>query len=281
MSSTGVSALQRLLAVASLLLVVLPAHAETRALVLASSYEGASSRELYLPNPVVDGVSMVETLNRAGVDDVIFAREPTATDWQRSVERFTARLTPEDIAFVFYAGHGIQYQGANYLLASDGETLIALDSVLQEISSRARGTVVVIDACRNNPFLSEPGSDTLKVRALTIKKAEESVESVAIADLTESTQGLAQVSNLTGLSTVVFFSTEPGNVAEDGKVPGKGSPFARAIARELWKRQSLDEVFRRTAIRVNKSTRGRQSPWRQGDLPFDVYLAGMKSLPAP
>ena len=44
---------------------------------------------------------------------------------------------------------------------------------------------------------------------------------------------------------------------------------------------SFDEVMRRTAVRVNKVTEGRQSPWRQGDLPFDVFLAGMRSLPIP
>ena len=92
--------------------------------------------------------------------------------------------------------------------------------------------------------------------------------------------GLAQVGDLRGLSTVVFFSTEPGNVAIDGEA-GKGSPFAKVLAKEIRKRQSLDDLLRRTAVRVNKMTDGAQSPWRQGDIPFDVFLAGMKTMVIP
>ena len=155
-----------------------------------------------------------------------------------------------------------------------------MDSLLSRLAGNARGTVVVIDACRNNPLERGSGSGELLVRGLDFS-FDEQPDSVSMDELLVAGEGLAQVSNLTGLSTVVFFSTEPGNVAEDGNVSRKGSPFALAFAEELRRRQSLDEVFRRTAIRVNKSTDGRQSPWRQGDLPFDVYLAGMKSLPIP
>ena len=62
---------------------------------------------------------------------------------------------------------------------------------------------------------------------------------------------------------------------------GNGSPFAKQAARELARRQSLDSAFRRIAVAVNKATGGQQSPWRQGDLPFDVYLAGMAEFPVP
>jgi uncharacterized caspase-like protein len=86
--------------------------------------------------------------------------------------------------------------------------------------------------------------------------------------------------DLRGLSAIVLFSTEPGNVALDGDA-GRGSPFAKIAAKELARRQSLDSAFRRIAVAVNKTTGGQQSPWRQGDLPFDVYIAGMADFPVP
>ena len=78
----------------------------------------------------------------------------------------------------------------------------------------------------------------------------------------------------------MLFSTEPGNVALDGDA-GVGSPFAKFAAKEISRRQSLDSAFRRIAVAVNKATGGQQSPWRQGDLPFDVYIAGMADFPVP
>jgi uncharacterized caspase-like protein len=91
---------------------------------------------------------------------------------------------------------------------------------------------------------------------------------------------MAQLGDLRGLSAIVLFSTEPGNVALDGDA-GAGSPFAKYAAKELARRQSLDSAFRRIAVAVNKATGGQQSPWRQGDLPFDVFLAGMADFPVP
>jgi len=100
-------------------------------------------------------------------------------------------------------------------------------------------------------------------------------------DLSNAGNGHAQLGNLRGLSAVVFFSTEPGIVAEDGDTPGLGTPFAKEFSGQIARRQSLDEVFRRTAVVANAVTDGRQSPWRQGDLPFNVFVAGMRALPIP
>jgi uncharacterized caspase-like protein len=271
--------LYRRLAVLACCLVAANSFAETRALILVSNYESAANPGFRLLNPVADGKAIDRTLRRAGIDDIVFVEEPVYEDWSESIDRFVARLGQDDIAFVYYAGHGFQMNGANYFLTSDGTTLVGMDSLLSRVAGKARGLIVVVDACRNNPLNPGGVQDELRVRGLEVREKEP--DHVSLDELLETGEGLAQVSNLTGLSTVVFFSTEPGNVAEDGKKPGKGSPFAQAFAKELWRRQSLDDVFRYTAIRVNKETDGRQSPWRQGDLPFDVYLAGMKGLPTP
>ncbi len=150
---------------------------------------------------------------------------------------------------------------------------------MQKLTETAKGAIIIVDACRNNPLTQKDDQAKMQIRSIT--SATRDVKPVNIMDLETTSSGLAQLANLRGLSAVVLFSTEPGNVAEDGDESGKGSPFAKAFAREVKKRQSLNEVMRKTAVRVNKKTKGRQSPWRQGDLPFDVFLAGMRSLPIP
>lgn len=255
-------------------------NAEVRALVMASNYDLIDTNpDLYLANPIADADIVVAALERGGIDGLITVKEPIAEDWNKSFEQFRASLEPDDIALLYYAGHGFQIEGRNYFLASDGVSLIPLDPMVQKLTESAKGAIIIVDACRNNPLAEKP--DTSKMEIRSIVGATRDVETVNILDLKKAGSGLAQLGNLRGLSAVVLFSTEPGNVAEDGDKPGEGSPFAIAFAREIKKRQSLDEVMRKTAVRVNKKTEGRQSPWRQGDLPFDVFLAGMRALPIP
>lgn len=256
------------------------AIAETRALVMASNYDLIdTSRDLFLANPLTDAALVTQAMTRGGIDHITLINEPAAEDWDKKFQAFADRLGPGDIALLYYAGHGFQIRGRNYFLASDGVSLIPLDAMVQKMTEAAKGAIIIVDACRNNPLAKNPGARKMEVHSIT--GASREVESITLDDVRNAESGLAQLGNLRGLSAILLFSTEPGNVAEDGDEPGKGSPFAKAFAREIRKRQSLDEVMRKTAVRVNKQTKGRQSPWRQGDLPFDVYLAGMRSLPIP
>lgn len=265
-----------------LLIAVVPisAQAETRALVMASNYDLIDNNpNLFLANPIADAKIISEALEKGGIDSLIAIREPVAQDWSVKFEEFVKSLEPNDIALLYYAGHGFQIHGQNYFLSSDGVSLIPLDPMVQRLTETAKAAVIIVDACRNNPFTAKDKQLTMDV--VSIAGSTRGLKTVNIVDLEQASSGLAQLSNLRGLSAVVLFSTDPGNVAEDGEAPGKGSPFAKVFAREIMKRQTLDEVMRRTAVRVNKKTEGRQSPWRQGDLPFDVFLAGMRALPIP
>ena len=252
-----------------------PAAAEVRALILSADYVGAIDPGMRLSNPVVDGRAMAQALRKAGVRDLKLAEEAAADRWQSEFQAFTNRLSPDDIALVYYAGHGFQIGGRNYLVTADGNTLIALDEVMKQLTARAKGTIMIIDACRENPLQAVP--ESLAVRSIG---AARSIETVRMSEIEWKSKGLAQLGDLRGLSAIILFSTEPGNVALDGD-EGRGSPFAKQAARELARRQSLDSAFRRIAVAVNKATGGQQSPWRQGDLPFDVYLAGMADFPVP
>ncbi|MES2904276.1 MAG: caspase family protein [Pseudomonadota bacterium] len=268
----------RLIALAILLVIgANPAQAEVRALILASDYGAASDPDLRLSNPVVDGRAVAASLRKAGVTDLRLVEEANAQRWQQEFESFARRLSRDDIAFVYYAGHGFQVSGQNYFVTADGDTLIALEEVMKQLTARAKGTIMVVDACRENPLSAQ--SDPFTVLGID-QSTSRTMATVRMGDIEAKSRGLAQLGDLRGLSAIVLFSTEPGNVALDGD-PGSGSPFAKYAARELGRRQSLDSAFRRIAVAVNRATKGQQSPWRQGDLPFDVFLAGMTDFPTP
>ena len=253
-----------------------PAAAEVRALVIASDYVRAKS-SMRLSNPVYDSRLIRAALEKGGVQDITLAIEADAAAWQRSLDLFASKLRPDDIALVYYAGHGFQIGGQNFLLTADGETMVSLDQFMQVLTTKAKGTVMIVDACRENPLLAQPDPMTLLGLA---PDGSRSVKTIRVSEMDMASRGLAQLGDLRGLSAIVLFSTEPGNVAEDG-LEGQGSPFATIAAKELARRQNHDSAFRRIAVGVNRATKGEQSPWRQGDLPFEVFLAGMSHFPVP
>jgi uncharacterized caspase-like protein len=255
------------------------AHAEVKALLIGSNYESAENASLRLTNPRADVRLIQSTLRDSAVGELTVLEEPTASEWQIGVDAWLDTLGDDDIGLFYFAGHGFQIEGHNFLLSSDGKSLVPLDSLVTQVTERARGAVMVIDACRSNPFFHSEPSDQIQI--LEIAGPPRGISYATFSDISYSSGGLAQLANLRGLSAVAFFSTEPGNVAEDGPEPGKGSPFAIEFAKQIDRRQSLDEVFRKTAIAVTERTENRQSPWRQGDLAFDVFISGMRALPIP
>ncbi|MEL6541288.1 MAG: caspase family protein [Pseudomonadota bacterium] len=264
-----------------LVAVALPslARAEVKALIVGTSYEAAENEALRLANPLADIRLIRSALRKTSVRDLTILEDPSAEEWQEQLDAWLDTLSGDDIGLFYFAGHGFQIEGLNFLMSGDGKSLIPLDAVVTQITERARGAVIVIDACRNNPYFE--ASPDERVEIIEIDRTTRSIGFASLDDLTNSKGGLAQLANLRGLSAVAFFSTEPGNVAEDGEAPGKGSPFAIEFAKQIERRQSLDEVFRKTAIAVTNRTEKRQSPWRQGDLAFNVFVSGMRALPIP
>jgi uncharacterized caspase-like protein len=212
---------------------------------------------------------------------------PTASIWQQEINDLIARLHPDDVAVLYYAGHAVQTDGQNYFLTADGTSLVAAQQVLSGVMARARATVFFIDACRDNPFRTGPlqvpqdlevhdlskGNERGWTRSESNKTFVPEINSVSVSSLGKASSGLSQMGELRGTNAIVFFSTEPGNVALDGAA-GRGSPFANAVAAEMQKRQSLDIALRRITAEVRDKTGRKQSPWRQGDLGFQLFLAG-------
>ncbi|WP_027553376.1 caspase family protein [Bradyrhizobium sp. Cp5.3] len=261
--------MRNLLRLCPLLLVLLfgaePALAGKRvALVLANSaYQNAPS----LANPVNDGAVMAKTLKEAGFDVVESRHDLSALDTRRVLRDFADATRDADIAVVYYAGHGIEVEGSNYLIPVDAklerdtdvyDEALSLDRVLVAVEPAKQLRLVILDACRDNPF------------GKTMKRT---VASRGIG------RGLAQVEP-TSPNTLIAYSAKAGFTAQDGD--GANSPFTVALSRHLTT-PGLDvrRAFGFVRDDVLKSTNNKQEPFVYGSLGGeDVPLVPVKATPA-
>jgi uncharacterized caspase-like protein len=235
---------------ALLLLVCQPAFADKRvAMVIGNSaYQNVAP----LPNPVNDGTVMASTLKDAGFDVVDFRRDLPAAETRRALRDFADRARDADIAVVYYAGHGIEVDGANYLIPVDArlerdtdvyDEAFSLDRVLIAIEPARKLRLVILDACRDNLFT---------------KSMKRTVASRAIG------QGLAKIEP-TSPNVLIAYSAKAGSTAADGD--GKNSPFTIALSKHLTT-PGLDvrRAFGYVRDDVLKSTGNRQEPFVYGSL---------------
>ncbi len=218
-----------------------------------SSYTG----EQALKNPANDAAAVAEALRGLGFQ-VIERSDLDIEGMDRAVNDFAEALSPNSLGFFFFAGHGIQSQGENYLiplqadLESERELLretLAANQVLEEmVASGASIRVVVLDCCRNNP--------------LTRRWKTRSTHS----------PGLAKMPELDG--TVIAYSTAANDVASDGA--GDNSPYTRELVRELNRRPKegleLIEVFRDAAQSVGRNSETHQKPYLYFDGTMPDYF---------
>ena len=267
MKSPGSSKLRQFfLAAALLLLVCQPAFAEKRvALVLGNS---AYQNVARLPNPVNDGTVIAATLKNAGFDVVDSRHDLPAAETRRALRDFADRARDADIAVVYYAGHGIEVDGTNYLIPVDAklerdtdvyDEAFSLDRVLLAIEPAKQLRLVILDACRDNPFA---------------KNMKRTVASRAIG------QGLAKIEP-TSPNMLIAYSAKAGSTAPDGDA--KNSPFTMALAKHLTT-PGLDvrRAFGFVRDEVLKTTSYRQEPFVYGSLGGeDVPLVPVKATASP
>ena len=257
---------RRFVLAALLLLACQPAWADKRvALVLGNS---AYQNVARLPNPVNDADRIATTLKQAGFDIVDSRHDLPAAETKRALRDFADRARDADIAVVYYAGHGIEVDGANYLIPVDAklerdtdvyDEAFSLERVLIAIEPAKRLRLVILDACRDNPFA---------------KSMKRTVASRAIG------QGLAKVEP-TSPNVLIAYSAKAGSTAADGD--GNNSPFTVALANHLTT-PGLDvrRAFGFVRDDVLKSTGNRQEPFVYGSLGGDdVPLVPAKVAPAP
>ncbi|WP_043160148.1 caspase family protein [Bradyrhizobium sp. Ai1a-2] len=250
MKSIGFPGLHRFVLALFLLLIGQPAFAEKRVALVISN--AAYQNVAPLPNPVNDGALIAATLKDAGFDVVDFRRDLPAVETRRALRDFADRTRDAEIAVVYYAGHGIEVDGANYLIPVDArlerdtdvyDEAFSLDRILIAIEPAKKLRLVILDACRDNPF------------AKTMKRT---VASRAIG------QGLAKVEP-TSPNVLIAYSAKAGSTAADGD--GKNSPFTSALSKHLTT-PGLDvrRAFGYVRDDVLKSTNNRQEPFVYGSL---------------
>lgn len=230
-----------------------PAWAGNRvALVIGNSaYKNAAP----LSNPVNDAAIVEATLKNAGFDVVQTRRDLQAIEMRRTLRDFADQARDADVAVIYYAGHGMEIEGTNYLIPVDAtlerdtdvyDEAFSLDRVMLAIEPARQLRLVILDACRNNPF-SEKMKRTVGSRSIS--------------------RGLARIEPATA-NTLVAFAAKAGSTASDGN--SKNSPYAAALVKYIGTPGlDLRRVFGFVRDDVMKATGNRQEPYVYGTLGGD------------
>lgn len=248
------------------------AFAERRvALVIGN---GAYSEAPPLANPANDAAEVAAVLTEVGFK-VFVGIDLDKRAFDRTIRDFSRSVTDADVALLFYAGHGLQVAGRNFLVPIDAKLenerdldfeAVPLEFLLRqmELDRDGRTNIVFLDACRDNP-LARNLARSMGTRSASVGR------------------GLAQVQ--TGIGTFISYSTQPGNVALDGD--GRNSPFTTALVEALAEPgRSLTSTMIEVRKRVVATTNGRQVPWDHSSLTGEFYfrkaaLPGLGEKPTP
>jgi len=208
-----------------------------------------------LPNPINDAALVADVFKKAGFE-VDSRRDLSGADLKRALRDFGDRATTADIAVVYYAGHGIEVDGQNYLVPIDAmlerdvdveDEGVSLERILRTLDPAKRLRLVILDACRDNPF-SKTMKRTLGTRSVG--------------------RGLAKVEP-TNSDTLIAFAAKAGSTASDGD--GSNSPFTTALVKYLpTPGLDLRLAFGKVRDDVVRSTNSRQEPFVYGSLGGDT-----------
>jgi formylglycine-generating enzyme required for sulfatase activity len=230
---------------------------ETRiALVIGNSDYSSGS----LPNPANDAKLIGDALTTLGFD-VIARRNADQITMKRAIQEFGSRLEkagPSAVGLFYYAGHGVQLSGRNYLIPTtarierEGDVeieAVSADWVIEQMRyARNRLNIVILDACRNNPF-------TRSMRSVD--------------------HGLATMDAPAGI--LIAYSTAPGAVAADGT--GRNSPYTEALTHAMRDmHEPVEQVFKHVRVGVMTATAGKQVPWESSSLTGDFYFAAPNKI---
>ena len=208
-----------------------------------------------LANPPNDARDMAAALRRLGFD-VIEGENLNQKDMDRNIRLFGTKIRGGSVGLFYYAGHGIQINGINYLIPVGAnitmESEVKYESIdvglvlAQMDNARNSLNIVILDACRNNPF------------ARSFRSA---------------SQGLASIDAPRG--TLIAYATAPGSTAKDGT--GKNGTYTEELLRYIrTPGLSIEQVFKRVRVAVVGRTNGFQTPWESSSLVGDFYFSGSK-----
>ena len=203
-----------------------------------------------LKNPANDAHDMAQALKELGFD-VIYGEDLSQSAMKRSIKEFGDKLGTGAIGLFYYAGHGTQIDGRNYLIPVDATVTTAsefignsveVNSVLAQMErARSRVNIIILDACRNNPFIGARSTEA----------------------------GLASVKGASG--TLIAYATAPDSVAADGE--GRNGLYTSQLLNAMRTPGArIEDVFKRVRINVEAKSNGRQIPWESTSLVQEFYF---------
>lgn len=219
-----------------------------------------------LPNPTNDARAVAKSLRDIGFE-VTEGYDLDRGGLRTTVNGFLRSATGAKVAVFYYAGHGAQIDGRNFLVPVDlrpdtAQNVLAsmtdVDTILAGLDDQVRTNIVILDACRNNPMAEQPAAG----------------RGIKLGD------GLAAPAALSGgamfgAGTLIAFATAPGQVALDGE--GGNSPFSGALSRHVGTPGlEVQQMLTRVRAEVVAATKNKQVPWSNSSLLGEVYLAGGK-----
>ena len=240
---------------ALIILVSFEAQGQEKRLALVignSSYEKG-----LLKNPVNDALLISETLKVVGFDVILKTNIANIKEFNDAVKEFGERRNQYNVGFIYYAGHAVQIDNINYLLATTEEyktdydvtvNAFSVQTMMRFLTDRSEEVnVLILDACRDNPFEKN-----------WIKTSRSS----------EGGGGLAKINPPTG--SLIAYSTDPGNTAEDGD--DKNSLYCMSLSKNmLLENTSLDQVFRNVRADVLAETNNKQRPVEATQLTGEAF----------
>ena len=205
-----------------------------------------------LKNPVNDAKDIATKLRKLGFV-VIERNNLTTREIGGTLQEFRSKLEPGAVALFFYAGHGLQIKGDNYLPAVDANINSEYDVPNQSLAmrqimdvldeSKSRLNLVFLDACRNNPYARSFRS---------------------------SDRGLARVTAPSG--TLISYATKPGSVAADGT--GRNGLYTSKLLAQIDSNQQIEQTLKRVVTEVKAASNGKQEPWMEGSIEGDFCFGG-------
>lgn len=241
--------------------------ADRAALVIGN---GAYQNGDALTNPPNDARAVAQALRAIGFE-VDIGVDLGKAQMEGKIRDFLNKAETAKIALLFYAGHGMQDRGKNYLLPVDAKlekssdldfNTIEVDKILDNLNDSLRTTIIILDACRNNAQVRSFASRTAASRA----SVGAPTAFVPYAEV--------------GSGTLIAYSTAPGRVALDGA--GNNSPYTEALLQHInTPGLELQQMLRRVRASVVAATNNRQTPWENSSLTTDIYLAGPPSGQRP
>jgi len=218
-----------------------------------------------LPNPTNDAADVAAALKRSGFD-VILETNLDQAGMQEAAIRFAREARDADVALFYYSGHALQYAGINYLVPVDAvlhdemdlRRMVRADEILADLQQAKNLRIMVLDACRDNPFAEELKRSIGKTRGINVGR------------------GLAKMESPEG--TIISYATQAGRTADDGD--GRNSPYTTAFLKHIEDRDNITTVFQTISANVYQETKGTQVPELSLSFFGELYLNGKLAKPA-